>query len=208
MPVKKVNDNRTEAEKEYSSLVDELASLDKKLKQQGESGTKSNELIGLLRKRLVERNMLQGYFGRDLMKRCNAVFNQQLRQEFPWEVYRSDIKFVQNIWSEDDALHRTSLRSMHLRKLYELVRTLEQEHMWKDLIRLHMLIAQINGTIVQEQTVQNNDLEEEYSGWSIEELDHYVETGEAPSRFVYKTDSSSIESNSGNEQTKGSTRLH
>lgn len=133
----------------------------------------------LFRFRLVEASLRNGKRGAEIMEELHSF-----GRHVSWAQVSEYIADVRYKWEQEDAQLRPIWRERQLRKLHEIARQIEETKAWGHWIRLQELIAKVEGNFAPEK-IDVTTHTDEFEGWTVEELKHYVESDgrEIPLRF-------------------------
>ncbi len=132
-----------------------------------------------LRLRVVEGLMLRGFMGREVQESLRTIYHKDI----PWPTVAKYIRHVAKLWEEEDALARPYRRQRQLRQLYMAADDMLQHDppMYREWLETQRLIARIEGNEAPQRI--ELDRADRFDGWSVEELEHYANTGETPARL-------------------------
>lgn len=126
----------------------------------------------LFRLRVVEEAMIEG-------KRAAAVQEAlaKVGRAVPARTVTDYIRAVRLKWEEEDKLHSGATRQRQLRDLYETARSMKAAKAWSAWVATQKLIADLEGNFPKDDGLPDGAGSEDFSGWSDEELDAYIESG-------------------------------
>lgn len=143
----------------------------------------------------VQKLMLAGYVGQDLLDELNDSYGKETGVVFYWNTIRKDIAMIRELWKAADDDMRDVLRARHRRELYEMSRLLKQKvldgekwaaNAW---IQLNNLIASVDGTNMPQELKVTHGADGrgkwyENGKATTAEIERFAETGEIPARFI------------------------
>lgn len=130
----------------------------------------------LFRFRVVEEALRDGKRGSEIMDLLS-----EKGRKCTWTTVSQYISDVIYKWEMEDAQLRPVWRERQLRKLHNVASLLELRGKWNVWIRVQELIAKIEGNL--SPTKIDVSAQDDFEGWSLDELTRYIQNNEIPERL-------------------------
>lgn len=135
----------------------------------GPGGAVTSDAEQLFRLRIVEQAIIDGKRGGQIV--------EELKKHGRVLTYNTAAMYMRRVrdkWALEDSLLRPIWRERQMRKLHDVAERLERGGYWGHWVSVQKLIADLEGNLAPVK-VEHRQVEE-FEGWTVEELETYVES--------------------------------